>query len=201
MLRSPGLSAALCSTCLHALLGAMLCALTLPASALADTESVDIRTRKTGNAVSIDATAQVSASAGIVWKVLTDYDRIADFLPEFTTSRVIARDGTRIIIAQQGAARFLWFSFPIDVVVESVEEAPRRIRMRMLSGNLAQLRGQYEVDTSSDRAVTTIRWTGIIEPRDALPPLIGRAILHSNLEDQFRALLAEIERRERSPTQ
>lgn len=182
---------------------AMLALAQVPARA--DPEAADdpvqLRTRKEGNAVSVDARARVDAPVELVWAVLTDYDRIAEFIPNFDVSRVLSRDGTRVTVHQRGVASFLFLRFPIDVIVESTEQYPRRISVRQRSGNLARLTGQYDIEVEpargAARPIVSLRWHGVIEPAQYLPPLLGHALIAHNIERQFRALVDEIGRRAR----
>jgi hypothetical protein len=54
--------------------------------------------------------------------------------------------------------------------------------------------GRYELIDESARRVL-LRYTGLIEPDFPLPPLLGVVALRSTVEEQFTAMVAEIERR------
>lgn len=164
--------------------------------------NVDVQARRNRNAVEVRISTVVTAPIDIIWKVLTDYQRIPEFIPGFVSSEVLERVGDRALVKQRGAAHFLWFSFPIDIIVEAIEEYPNWVQVEKRSGNLVQLSGRYELqsvppvtEARGARTAYLLRWTGVIEPEMELPPLVGRMALSQNLEQQFRALVAEIERR------
>jgi hypothetical protein len=59
--------------------------------------------------------------------------------------------------------------------------------------------GRYELSPDPARNVVTLRYTGEIEPEFTLPPLIGLAAMRHMAEEQFAAMIAEIERRAAAP--
>jgi ribosome-associated toxin RatA of RatAB toxin-antitoxin module len=141
------------------------------------------------------ASAVLFAPAPIVWQVLTDYERLPAFIPGITKSSVRAREGTRLLVEQAGEARFLIFSFPIEVRLEVTESPSRGIASRAVGGNLRRMDGRYELAPDAARNAVTLRYTGEIEPEFNLPPLIGLAAMRHMVEEQFTAMVAEIERR------
>lgn len=159
-------------------------------------DNVTIHAEKQGTAVAIEARALLIAPLPLIWATLTDYDRLSTFIPGMHVSRVIDRRGPAAIVKQLGEAGFLIFTRPIDVVVESLEKPPHIIEIRVLSGNLKKLDGRYHIEPDTQTPGNFIlRWHGVIEPEDSLPPLIGVHILKSNIGEQFRGMVREIERR------
>lgn len=161
-------------------------------------EEITIETRRVGGAVEVSARAVVDAPHALVWSTLTDYARLAEFIPGMRVSRVVERRGPIALVHQQGEARFLFFSHPIDALVETTERAPSTIEVRLVSGSLRQLTGRYQLEklatASGDRLV--LRWIGMIEPEGGLPPLIGELLVRANIEGQFLGMVFEIDRRE-----
>jgi carbon monoxide dehydrogenase subunit G len=168
----------------------------LPCPAAAD---LTVHTSRRGSAVEVDARATVHAPLALIWQTLTDYDRLSEFVPGISRSRLLDYRGTAAIVEQSGEAGFLFFHMPINVVVESLERAPDVIEVRVLKGNLKQLQGRYriEADPAGSAQTYLLRWTGVIEPERPLPPLVGEWLLRSSLTDQFRGMVNEIERRAR----
>ena len=128
--------------------------------------------------------------------MLTDYEKLPDFVPGLKKSRVASRNGTTVVVEQSGEARFLMFSFPIDVVLEAVEKPQSSIRVRSLSGTLRYLEGGYDVEAEPDSGKFILRWVGTIAPDVSLPPLLGEVVMRMSIEDQFTGMVREIDRRE-----
>jgi len=159
-------------------------------------DDITIHAEKQGSAVAIEAHALVVAPLPLIWETLTDYDRLSTFIPGMHISRVMERRAQVAIVKQQGEAGFLFFTRPIEVVVESLEKPPYVIEIRVLSGNLKRLDGRYQIEPDANvPGHFVLRWSGVIEPETRLPPLIGVPILRSNVRDQFRGMVREIERR------
>jgi ribosome-associated toxin RatA of RatAB toxin-antitoxin module len=174
------------------LLGLLLCA--LPAAAGA-AEDVVVQAHREGERVSVRAHAVLFAPAHLVWQVLTDYERLPAFIPGISKSTVRLRDGNRLVVEHSGEARFFIFSFPIDVRLEVLESPPLAVSSRTLGGNLRRMDGRYDLAPDMRRGTVLLRYSGEIEPDFALPPLIGLAALRHMAEEQFTAMVAEIERR------
>jgi ribosome-associated toxin RatA of RatAB toxin-antitoxin module len=160
-------------------------------------EQVSVEASRQGTAVAIKARATIKAPYALIWQTLTDYDHLSEFIPGMVKSHVIERRGSAAIVEETGEAGFLFFTYPIEVVVESLEEPPAFIGIRVLKGNLKQLDGGYRIEkTSYKDDEFVLRWSGIIEPSISLPLFITVPLMRANISDQFRGMVKEIERRE-----
>lgn len=177
---------------------AVLAGALLASGGAAATEDIAVETQRRGAAVEIAARATLRAPLALVWQTLTDYDRLSAFIPGMHRSRVLERRGPTAIVEQVGEARILFFSFPIEVTLASLERPPYAIEVRMLKGNLKRLSGGYRIEPApaGARGALLLRWEGVIEPATPLPPLLGEAIMRANIEDQFVGMVREIERRD-----
>lgn len=159
---------------------------------------VAVRAERQGSAVAIDAQARLNCDYETLWRTLTDYDHLAQFIPGIRSSRVVAWHGNEAIVEQVGEARFLFFRFPIEVILGSEWKPPDTITVRLLKGNLKRLEGGYLIEELG-AGQHMLRWRGLIEAEGPLPPLIGVAVMRSNIEDQFIGMVREIERRRDAP--
>jgi ribosome-associated toxin RatA of RatAB toxin-antitoxin module len=157
-------------------------------------EDVLVEAERAGEGVEVRARALIAAPQPLIWEVLTNYDRLANFIPGITKSVVRSRRGGSVIVDQSGEAGFLVFSFPINVRLEVTEGAQDWVASRAVSGNLRRMNGRYDLQPDA-RGGVLLRYSGVIEPDFELPPLIGTAALRSMVEQQFMAMVAEIERR------
>ena len=158
-------------------------------------EELSVEATRRGPAVEIRAHAVIEASYAVVWSTLTDYNRLAEFIPGMKKSRIVEQSGNAVTVEQLGEARFLFFSFPIDVTVVSTARPPDALDIRVLKGNLKRLDGGYRIEQVAPGRIV-LRWNGLIEPDAILPPLLGEAVMRSNIEDQFTGMVREIEKRE-----
>jgi ribosome-associated toxin RatA of RatAB toxin-antitoxin module len=161
------------------------------------TEVISVQAQRQGSAVQVTTQALVRAPFELIWQTLTDYDRLAEFVPGILSSRVIEKNGSTVIVEQAGRARLWFFTYPIDVVVEVTERPPSALTVRVLRGNLKQLEGGYQLDKVDGRdGEYMLQWSGVIEPAIAVPQAVSLPLMRSNIAHQFEGMVREIERRD-----
>ena len=158
-------------------------------------EDVVIEAERRGESIEVRAHALIAAPPALIWEVLTDYERLPGFIPGISKSVVRERQGSQLVLEQTGEARFLVFSFPIEVRYEVIESPPDWVSSRAVAGNLRRMNGRYDLQPSPAHGNIVLRYHGEIEPNFALPPIVGVVALRSMVEQQFSAMVAEIERR------
>jgi carbon monoxide dehydrogenase subunit G len=127
--------------------------------------------------------------------VLTDFDHMADFIPNLTASRVVLRSGNVLRVAQEGKAEFGPFSrhFTSERRVEILPEG--RVLARALSGSVKSMESELRLHPAGPGA-TLVEYRIISVPDFWVPSSIGTSFLHHELEEQFTAIAREMERRE-----
>ena len=168
--------------------------------------SPEISVKRDGEAYLLQAEAELAADRRTAWFTVIDYERLPQFVPGIHGARVLARvasGGTeRLLVEQSGEFRWLWFTQPVLVWLDVVHEPPARVLARSVlpSGvsaersTLREFEGSY-VLTEIDAMRTRLVYRARVEPARPLPPLLGTLILRQAVGEQFRALVAEIERR------
>jgi ribosome-associated toxin RatA of RatAB toxin-antitoxin module len=162
-------------------------------------EELVIEAERRGESIEVRAHALIAAPPALVWQVLTDYERLPGFIPGIAKSVVRERQGSQLVLEQTGEARFLVFSFPIDVRYEVIESPPDWVSSRAVAGNLRRMNGRYDLQPSPVQGSMVLRYRGEIEPNFELPPIVGVVALRHMVEQQFSAMVAEIERRAAAP--
>jgi len=174
---------------------AFCCALVLAGALAAQAaEEVSVEATRRDDALEVVCRAILDAPLDLVWQTLTDYDRLAEFIPGMRRSRVIERRGAVAVVEQSGESSFLFLSFPIDVTLASTERPPHTLEVSMLKGNLKRLDGAYRIEPQGDGRIL-LTWNGTIEAL-FMPPLLGELVMRSNIEHQFRGMVREIDRRQ-----
>jgi ribosome-associated toxin RatA of RatAB toxin-antitoxin module len=181
---------------MRALTFAAFCCLLLLACAGAAraADDVSVEATRRDEALEVVCRAMLDAPLELVWQTLTDYGRLAEFIPGMRRSRVVERRGAAAVVEQSGEARFLFMTFPIEVTLVSTERPPYAIEVSVLKGNLKRLDGTYRIEPQGGGRML-LTWTGIVEAL-SMPPLLGEMVMRSNIEDQFRGMVREIERRD-----
>jgi ribosome-associated toxin RatA of RatAB toxin-antitoxin module len=163
----------------------------LCAAAAAAAADVTVQATRDGEAVEVEAAAEIAVGAPRAWQVLTDYNRLSQFVPDLHESRVVSREGAKAVVEQKGVARFLFFTHPIEVRLEVTEYPHRRIESRAIAGNFRELRSVYTLEASEGGM--RLHYQGRLVPDFELP-LFHTYVLKSNVESTFRAMVEEIER-------
>ena len=167
------------------------------ASAWQPPEAVSVQASRQGPAIRIETSAVVKAPLDVIWNTLTDYNRLAEFIPGMVSSRILERRGNILTVEQTGSARLWLFSYSIDVVVQVTEQKPHTINVSRISGNLKQLEGGYQLELMGDGSGDyLLKWTGVIEPPLPLPSAVALTLIRNNVTQQFEGMVHEIERRE-----
>lgn len=166
-----------------------------PALAADEGHEVTVRVQRQGNLIELDAATQVAASVDETWAVLTDYDHMAEFMPNLTSSRIVRRQGDTLEVAQKGEKKVLFLRFAF-AGVKAVELVPKReIRTSLVQGDFKSYASSTRlVATAAGR--TDIVHHGRYEPTRWVPPAIGPALIASETRVHYRRLVAEVLRRQ-----
>lgn len=163
------------------------------ASALAAQARVKVDAGLTG--VRVDASQVIKADAATVWSTITDYNRLAAFIPDMVSSRVVSPPGAPKRVEQIADAGLFAFVMP-DKVVLAVEEHPgQALRFRAISGKVASMSGEWRI--VGDRAPVTLYYRSHVLPLTPLPPLVSEYFIESEVRMRFEAVGNEAERRMR----
>ena len=183
-----GLTYRVCVVLAAAFAGLLAIAVVPPAVAAA---TIAVESERDGDAVKIHARAVLNADVATAWRVLTDYDRYAEFIPDLRVSRVVTRRGSTVTVEQSGDAAWL-VRFPLDVTYEISEFPPSRLQSRAVAGSLRSLVSSYTLTPANPG--TRLDYIGHVEPGFALFGQIERAVVERNVARQFQALADEMER-------
>jgi hypothetical protein len=170
---------------------ALLAALASAGPAAAAT--VTLNAGRNGEAIDIHASAVLNADVATAWRVLTGYERYAEFIPHLRASRVVARDGATIMVEQSGDAAVWLFKVPVRVTFEIIESPPNALRSRAVAGSLPALTSSYVLVPAGSGV--RLDYEGRIVPGFELLGPIEKMAVERNIAGQFRALADEIERR------
>ncbi len=158
----------------------------------ADTDVV-----RRGSTFQVRATIEAGASIDLCFAVLTDFDRLAEFIPGMVSSRIVSPPGEPLRLRQAGRTQLAFSEYTFDVTLAVELDAPREITFRRVAGSLQRMQGRWLV--AGDAARCTIDYQADIEPGLWVPPLIGSMLMRSQVARQVEGLESEIERRVHSP--
>lgn len=80
-----------------------------------------------------------------IWQVLTDYDRLAEFIPNLVESRVIGHENGRKLVRQVGSQKLLFAKFSATVVLAVEEIFPEQLRFQKVEGDFLIFEGFWDL--------------------------------------------------------
>ena len=168
-------------------------ALVVAAAQPAAAATITIVAERDGDTTDIHASAVLNADVATAWRVLTDYNRYTEFIPDLRVSRVVARRGTTVTVEQSGDAALWLFKIPLDVIFEINEIPPNRLQSRAVAGSLRALASTYAL--TPDASGVRLDYVGRVAPGFELFGHFEQMAVEQNVARQFQALADEIERR------
>lgn len=138
----------------------------------------------------VTAEFTVPAPAGIVTSVLMDVERIPEFMPDVTTSQVLERSGSGLVVEQEAAATFLMFRKRIHLVLD-VSAGDDSIRFRDRCGSsFAQYQGAWRLRRRGES--TTVAYELTATPSFEVPAFVLKRLLKRDAAAMIGRLQAEI---------
>lgn len=138
----------------------------------------------------VTAAFTVVAPPDTVAAVLTDYERIPEFMPDVKTSQVLERNDSGLVVEQEAAAKFLMFNKRIHLVLE-VSEDRHTITFRDRCGkSFAQYEGAWRLSGSG--AATTVVYELAAKPSFDVPAFVLKRLLKRDAAAMIERLQAEI---------
>lgn len=133
-------------------------------------QDVEVKTDKAeGRQRQISARIQIPYPTDKVWQILTDYDRLADFVPNLTQSQRIQHPHGGIRIEQIGAESLMKLKFCARVVLDMVEHFPDRIDFNMVEGDFKQFQGSWTLKPISNNTITDLGYRLLVLPPRIMP--------------------------------
>ena len=108
----------------------------------------------------VTASGSVKASPASVWKVLTDYESMPNYVPDLEMTKILSRNGNRATIEQSGVARFLFLRRTIHLVVNVAEEPILSIDIKLVQGDMKVYSCRWEMTPIPETGGTRIAYTG-----------------------------------------
>lgn len=164
-----------------------------PADAPPPLSDSDVTVQRVAQGFSIDVVVHAPATPAQAWAVLTDFDHMAEFIPNLTHSEVVERGDTVLKVAQKGVARWGLLSMQVESLREVHLLPLREIRGHGLSGNVRRIDSVLQLE--AEPGGTRLRYHADVEPGTWFPPLLGPSRVRHETAAQFNAIVQEMLRR------
>lgn len=132
-------------------------------------------------------------SRALAFEVLTDYERMSEFVPGMRMSRITGREGRTLRVSQQGSYQYGVISLTIDSRHLIELRAPDEIVSRALDTS----NGDYQSTTRLQQLddATAIEFRAVWQPTNALLASLGSAAVREQVRSQLEGLQLEMLRR------
>jgi Polyketide cyclase / dehydrase and lipid transport len=164
--------------------------------------------RRDGVFYVVHASGRVAADQRVAWDALTDYDHLSEFVPDIERSRVLVRDGNRLIVEHVGAFRLMFVAIPVRVRLAVEHDPYQRVVARTEPGKVGTEEPTLQSVASRYRLTplpappggVRVDYDARFGLGDMLPEfvdsLFGKRLVEHGLRRHFEAMLSEIERRQ-----
>ncbi|PWF55156.1 cyclase/dehydrase [Massilia glaciei] len=144
----------------------------------------------------VAASGTVRASQAQVWKILTDYERMPEFVPDLQTAKVLSRTGQQAVVEQFGVARFLFIRRDIRLVVQVNEQPMSAIDIGLVSGDMKVYNCRWSMTPVPETGGTRITYSGKLVPRFYVPGILAANIIRGDIEKMMKAVLERLDQQE-----
>ncbi|TMH05290.1 MAG: cyclase/dehydrase [Betaproteobacteria bacterium] len=158
------------------------------------TASVQRIHRESGTVYEIHTSGFVQATPQQVWKVLTDYNRMHEFVPNLRLSRLLSRNGTEAVVEERGSLGFLFLTQDVRLVVKVLETPFSAIDITLVEGDMKQYSSHWEIAPATENGAsgTRITYSGSMMPNFFVPPFLGTVLIRRDVKNMVDAVIAEI---------
>ncbi len=159
-----------------------------------NSEAVDVKVEKISERQRrISAQIDILRPVEQVWKVLTDYEALTQFVPNLAKSRLLTHPQGGIRLEQIGSGRLLRVNFSARVVLDLEEYFPEKISFEMVEGDFKFFCGNWLLAPISmgGGIGTHLCYTIEVLPRLTMP--VG--LIERRMSDDLRSNLMAIRQR------
>jgi hypothetical protein len=167
----------------------------LLAAGAAEAGAVDeIRTalhQDAGGLYQIEGSFRVQAPKGVVWRVLTDYDRLGEFVSSIRRSTVTARHTDHLILEQEGTGRVLLVTKSIHVRLVVREQVEAVIAFKDILGiSFHDYAGTWRMSEAD--GLVTVSYALRARPAFRAPGFLARKTMRESVRDLLDEVRLEI---------
>jgi ribosome-associated toxin RatA of RatAB toxin-antitoxin module len=143
----------------------------------------------------ISAKIQIPQPVERIWKVLTDYEALSEFIPNLAKSCLLEHPQGGIRLEQIGSQRLLKFNFSARVVLDLEECFPQEINFSMVEGDFKGFSGSWclEPYSQGEDQGTTVCYTIQVWPKLTMPITIIERRLSNDLRVNLLAIHQRVE--------
>lgn len=143
----------------------------------------------------VSGEVSVTAEVATAWSVLTGYERMSDFVPGLTVSRVLASDDGTRQIEQRGEIRSGNLRMVYGNLLRVRELPPHDLEVEFVQGTFRGTRGTWNL--RPQRGALAIGYRLDLDPATLSPLMIASPVMPEQVRLWAEALGSEVERRQK----
>ncbi len=155
----------------------------------------DIRVVQDGSTYVCDVDMLVAVPQAVAWSVLTDFDHMAQWVPNVRSSRVLQRDAAAVTVEQRGVVKLGLAGFPYATERRIELHAPAAIHATQTRGSLQRVESLMLLEPEG--AGTHLTYHLELVPSRLAGAVLSARTLEQELAEQFAAIVGEMLRRNR----
>lgn len=143
----------------------------------------------------VEATIHLPHPIEQVWQTLTDYEKLAEFIPNLSVSRRIPHPEDGIRVEQVGVQNLKVVTFSARVVLDMTEEYLSAIRFKMVEGDFKAFSGEWLLQSMPEAEAGGTRLTYCLEvwPKATIPVIAIEQRLRKDLPANLKAILQHLD--------
>jgi ribosome-associated toxin RatA of RatAB toxin-antitoxin module len=150
-----------------------------------------------GETYVLNAVMFAPAAPTVAWDVLTDFDHMAQWVPNVSESKILKRDDTTVIIQQRGVAKYGAVSFPYTTERKLELKPQSTINSTQIKGSLRRVVSTMLLEPEGKG--TRLTYHLEIVPSLFAGALLSKEFLQHEFGEQFTAIIGEMVRRAPPP--
>ena len=152
-----------------------------------------IEVTREGDTYVVNSVMFAPVGQSVAWDVLTDFDKLAGWVPNVAQSKATKREENTVIVEQRGVAKFGAASFPY-VTERKIDLTPQTtIKTTQLKGSLRRVESTIQLEP--DGKGTRINYHLEVVPSVLASTVMSRPFLEHEVTEQFTAIVGEMVRR------
>ncbi len=125
-----------------------------------------------------------------IWNVLTDYERLSDFIPNLASSKVLSRDGSKIHLCQIGAQKLMGIPFTAKVHLELIEDISNgNLDFHLIKGDFRRFEGGWRMQELPEGNGTCLLYELTVQGCLGMPV----TLIEQRLRDDLKTNLLAVE--------
>ncbi len=154
----------------------------------------DVRIEQRGDGFTVSARMWVGVARVTAWAVITDYNRLGDFVADMDESRIVSPAGEPTLVRQTGVWKLFGIRVPVWILAQVEEQPMRSVRFHSISGNVRVENGEWRI--ADEAGGVTITYQVECTPDFWVPPILGAVLIRRDVRARLEQVAREMLRRD-----